>query len=86
MFRAIDEQTILRWGYALAGLMFLAAAVLSAELALDHMTGLGVICGAAAAHCGWCYAAAASALMSLAALAAAFRPAPAKAHGAGPRS
>jgi hypothetical protein len=83
MLRANDEPTILRWGYALAGLAFLTAAFWSAELARDHMTGLGVICGAATPHCGWCYAAAGSALMALTSVAAACRPVPARARQSG---
>jgi apolipoprotein N-acyltransferase len=83
MLRAIDEPTILRWGYAITGLVFLFAAVLSAGLARDHMAGLSMICGAATSHCGWCYAAAGSAFMALASLAAARRPVPAKARRTG---
>lgn len=80
MFRAADEQTVLRWGYALVGLLFLLSAFFSADLARIHMTGLGTICGASEPHCGWCYATVGFALMGVAALAAAWRPIPAKAR------
>lgn len=83
MFRAIDEPTLLRWGYAVTGLALLGAAVLSAAFARDHMTGLGVICGAPTPHCGWCYAAAGSAFMALASLVAAHRAVPARARRSG---
>lgn len=60
----------------IAGLVLLAWAADAAEFAARHMSALGVICGAEAPHCGWCYVAAALGLAGLAALGFAARPAP----------
>lgn len=43
----------------------------AADAARAHMAARGVICGAAAPHCGWCYATLALAAGALATLAAA---------------
>lgn len=79
MSHAANEQTILRWGFALVGLTLLALAAVSGAAAIDHMSRVGQICGAATAHCGWCYAAAGAALSGVWALAIALRPPRAKA-------
>lgn len=74
MRRPVDEQSILRWGVGLNGLLLLIAASFAADMAAQHMRALGVICGGSAPHCGWCYAAAAFALSGVAALAGALLP------------
>jgi hypothetical protein len=71
---AIGEGARSRVGVALAAAVLLPSAGLAAELARAHMASLGVICGGAHPHCGWCYAAAGLFLMGLAAGAAAMRP------------
>lgn len=79
MFRAVDEHTILGWSAGLTGLLLLASAGLAAGLAADHMTRLGVICGASPPHCGWCDAAVGLGLSGLAAFTVALRAIPASA-------
>jgi hypothetical protein len=73
--RAAREDTVLRLGSGLIGLILTTAAYLSAELARDHMASLGTMCGAGPhPHCGWCYSAASLLLVGLAAFAHATRP------------
>lgn len=75
---SLDENTILRAGTALLGLILLASAAISFELAREHMAALGVICGGEEApHCGWCYASVGFVMTGLSSLIAAARPAPA---------
>lgn len=65
------------------GLGFLVLAGALGVLALEHMRALaayGVICGASHPHCPACPAAISAALLGLAALALAARPAPAEAR------
>lgn len=69
--RPVTEEVALRAGYGVAGLALTASAALAADLALEHMALLGVVCGASPhPHCGWCYGAAGLALAGLAAFAA----------------
>lgn len=71
----IAEETVLRIGAGVAGVMLTASAALAADLARDHMTLIGTICGAGPhPHCGWCFGAAGLAMAGLAAFAVAIRP------------
>lgn len=61
--------------FGLLGCVGLAFAEISALLAREHALLRGAICGAVQVpHCGWCYAAAASAIGGAAALATATSP------------
>jgi hypothetical protein len=74
----LDEDVILRAGSALLGLILLASAAVSFELAREHMAALGVICGGdEVPHCGWCYASVGFLMTGVATLIAAVRRAPA---------
>lgn len=54
-----SEATTFRFGTALLGVLLLASAALAGDMALTHMTALGVICGVESApHCAACFAAA----------------------------
>jgi hypothetical protein len=72
----LDEDVLLRRGFALLGVILLASAALALDAAREHMAWLSAICGDAThPHCGWCYATAGFALAGLSALVAAVRPA-----------
>jgi hypothetical protein len=75
--RSRDALRAARPAAAVFGLTFVAFAALFAEAAARHMASLGTICGGAAAHCGWCYAALAAGLAAAVAFAAALAPRPA---------
>lgn len=51
---SINEYHLLGAGLMALGLSLALTAVLSARLALVHMSGLGAICGELTAHCVWC--------------------------------
>ncbi len=69
------EDRAFRVGAGTVGGVLLASAGLAADLARDHMSLLGTICGAnPVPHCGWCYGTAGLALAGLAAFAVALRP------------
>jgi|GEM_PF-2878648 len=70
------EDQVMRLGAALVGIVLTASAALAADLALEHMRTLGVICGASPhPHCGWCFGAASLGLAGLAAFVFAATPA-----------
>lgn len=74
---SLSEDQVLRLGAGASGALFLGSGLLAADLASEHMRSLGVICGVATQpHCGWCAAAVALGLASLAAFAWSMRPAP----------
>jgi hypothetical protein len=77
-----SEDVPERLGAALLGLALLISAGLCGDLAREHMAMLERICGAdsAAAHCGWCYAAAGFAVAGLLVLAGSARPLTARAR------
>ena len=69
------EDFAFRMGAGMVGNVLLASAGLAAELARDHMTLLGTVCGAnPVPHCGWCLGAASLGLAGLAAFAVALAP------------
>lgn len=71
----LDEDAMLRSGFALLGVILLASAALAFDVARGHMALLAGLCGDAEPHCGWCYAATGFVLAGLASLVAAVRPA-----------
>lgn len=66
----LSEDTLLRIGAGLAGVLFLAGSALAAGLAAQHMAALGTLCGASRhPHCSWCLGAVGLAAAGLTALA-----------------
>lgn len=70
------EDRVFRTGAGTVGGILVASSGIAADLAREHMTLLGTICGAGPdPHCGWCYGAAGLLLTGLAAFALAIAPA-----------
>lgn len=72
----LSEDAAFRAGTGTVGGLLLASAVMAADLAREHMHGLGAICGVdTAPHCSWCFAALALAVSGFGAFALALAPA-----------